>query len=420
MIVFMSTDAFVQKFLNMAALVCDPYFLKMRGRIPLKNVCDTESMTLYVGDCRGDMDQKPQASEPVKSSPLTKIDVERESRMSMSIMLLTQFRAVLVLEWQPSVGPPTPSWIQSYNSPPMAGIGFRKIRNSLPVWQVALASIVSPSHRHPVEVDGTQYQDVSSVGYIDLCAAIYADVCEDPGCEQKPIAVSIGSKNPERSNAKGSNAKYCETHVLAGFALDLHVAMSQWLYEDPHRYYRFKISKNVHHRSSRSIRKIKALRPRIERRISTSNKYISNLLRTSSSRKPMATSTDESNRVASSIYTLTKDDLGGSAIGDRNLRSITKFTEAYLLRDDVQRRMSECAQTLVERRRYCARLDPAQSERKGYRVCYRCVFGDCVEDDVAYEDPDTLSLHLQQRHPHLALSADDFISTLKSCMIVVL
>ena len=358
------------------------------------------------------MDRKPQTSKPVKSSPLTRIDVERKSRMSMSMMLLTQFRAVLVLEWQPSIGPPKPSWIQSYNSPHMAGIGFRKIRNSLPAWQVALASIVSPSHLHPVEIDGTQYQDVSSVGYIDLCAAIYADVCEDPGCEQKPIAVSIGYK--------GSNTKYCETHVLAGFALDLHVAMSKWLYEDPHRYYRFKISKNVHHRSSRSIRKIKALRPRIERRISTSNKYIANLLRRSTSREPMATSTDESNRVASSTYTLIKDDLGGSAIGDRNLRSITKFTEAYLLRDDVQRRMSECAQTLVERRRYCARLDPAQSERKGYRVCYRCVFGDCVEDDVAYEDPDTLSLHLQQKHPHLALSADDFISTLKSGMSVVL
>ena len=365
------------------------------------------------------MDQELQIRVSMKSSPLTEIDVERKSCMSMSIMLLIQTRAVLVLECQPSVGPPTPSWIQSYNSPHMASIGYKKVSNRLPVWQVVLASIASPTHIHPIEIDGGQYQSVESVGHIDLCAAIYAEIYEEYDLVRRPVAVSIGPEGSERSNAKKSSTKNAENHALAGHASSLYVNMSR-LCEELHRYYRFEISKNVHDRSSRSIGKIKALRPRIERRLSTSNKYIANLLRGSSSREPIATSTDKSTRVASSAYPLTKDDLGGSAIGYGKLRSITKITEAYLLRDDVQTMISECAQTLVERRRHRARLNLAQSERNGYRVRYRCVFGDCMEDDVEYADQDTLSSHLQQKHKHLALAADDFISTLKSCMSVVL
>ena len=142
----------------------------------------------------------------------------------------------------------------------MAGKGLKKIPNNLPAWQVALASIVSPNHFHPVKIDGPQYQDVNSVGYIDLCAAICAEICEDTGCWRKLIAVSIGSKNSERSNAKGSRNKYSENPALAASASDRHCGdMSQLLYEDPHRYYRFKTSKDVHDRPGRSIGKSRLL-----------------------------------------------------------------------------------------------------------------------------------------------------------------
>ena len=278
-----------------------------------------------------------------------------------------------MLKCQPFVGRQTPSWIQSYNSPHMASIGFKKIPK-LAVWQVALASIGSPSHIHPIDVDGAQYQDVDSVGYIDTCAAIYAEIREDYGRVRKPVAVSIGPESSERSNAEEGSTK--------------------------HRYYRFEMSENVHEKSSRSIGKIKTFIPRIMRKLSPSNKYLSN------SKERMARWTDKSNIMASSTYKLTKGNLRGSAIGYLDLKYITQSTETYLLREDVQTRISECAQTLVERRRGRAR--PAQLKKKGYRISYQCGFVDCLENDVEYADQDTLSGHMQEVHPHLPLSAVDY------------
>ena len=365
------------------------------------------------------MDQKPQTSVPVKSSPLMKADAERKSRKSTLFILLTQSRAVLVLECQPSVGPPAPSWIQSYNSSHVAGKGFKKILNSLPAWQVALASIVSPSHFHPVEIDGAQYQDVNSVGYVDLCAAIHADV-SDGGYARSSIIVNIGSENFERSIAEKSKTEYFENHTLAGYASNLRAAMPQYYNEELHRYYRFKVPKSVHGRSSRSIGKIKALRQSIERKLPTSIKYIPKVLRGSNSREQVEISNDESNRTASSTDISTKDDLRGSAKGHETLNYITKFTEAYLLRDDVQTRISECAQTLVERCRHRVQENPARWKRECYGIFYQCVYEDCVEDDVEYADRGHLFFHMLQRHPHLALSGDAFDSTANSCMSVML
>ena len=364
------------------------------------------------------MDEIPQTcTEPVKGSPLTSFDVERKSRMSMGSMLLIQFRAVLLLECQPDVGPPTPSWIQSYNSLHIAGVGFKKIRNSLPAWQVALASIVSPSHFHPVEIDGAQYQDVSSVGYIDLCAAVYAEICEDTGCWGKPVAISIGSENSERSNTKRSRTRDKENPAWIACASDRHrQSVSRLLYEDLHRYYRFEIPKNVHDGSSRGIGRTKALRQRIERKLLTSIRYIPDVLRGSDSREEIETSNDESNRKASSTDTFFE----GSTSGSQTLESMNKLTEAYLLRDDVQTSIAECAQTLVEHRRQREQLDPVRWRREYWRVRYQCKFGECEKFEVAYDDPDALSLHLLQRHSYLDLSGDKLASIVRSCGCFVL
>ena len=362
------------------------------------------------------MDQRSQNSVPVKSSPLTKTDVERKSRKSMSFILLIQPRAVLVLESQQSVGPLAPAWIQSYNSPHMAGIGFKKIPNSLPAWQVALASIVSPSHFHPVEIDGAQYHDVNSVGYVDLCAAVYADVSYGRYV-RLPIAVSIGSENPERSNAKRSKIEYFENHTLAGYASNV----SQSYNEELHRYYKFKVPKSVPGRSSRSIGKIKAVRQSIEKKLPTSIKHILKVLRGSNSRQQIEKLNDESNRTASITDISTKDVLGRSAKGHKTLNYITKFTEAYILRDDVQTRISECAQTLVERRRHLAQVNPTRWKRQCYGLRYQCVHGDCVGDDGEYADRDILACHVLRAHQNqVNLFTDNLTSMLNDCMSVVL
>ena len=348
----------------MAALDCNP-LLEMRGMIPLKNFYGTKSRILYIGDCRGNTDQKSQIIVPVKSSPLTKTDVERKSRNSMWFNLLIQSRAVLVLECQPSVGSPAPSWIQSYNSPHTAGIGFEKIPNSLPVWQVALASTMSPIHSHHVEIDGAQYQDVISVGCIDLYTAIYAEICEGDDYMRSPVAVSIGPDESKCSNAGFGN------HLWAGDASYIHAAMPQTSNEEVNRHYRFKLSQTVHGRSSRSIGKLKALRQSMERKLPTTIKYIYGILRGSNSREQVERSNDEYSKSALSIDVSTKDDLGGSAKGHETLNHIAAFTKAYLSRDDVQTNIFECAQTLVERRRHRAQVNPARWKRQCYGLRYQ-------------------------------------------------
>lgn len=359
------------------------------------------------------MDQKSQNTVPVKRSRLTKTDAERESRKSMCFNLLKQSRAVLVLECQRSAGPPAPCWIQSYSSPHMAGIGLRKIPNNLPVWQVALASIKSPSHSHHVEIDGVQDQDVNSVGCIDLYAAIYAEVCEGDDYVRSPVAVSIGPDESKCSYA------YFGNHLWED-ASSIHAAIPQDLHEELHRHYRFDISHPVHGRSSRTIGKTKAFKQSLQRKLPRTIKYIPAALRGSNSREQVEISNDESSRIASSTDVSTKDELRESAKGHETLSYITTFTEAYLLRDDVQTRIFECAQTLVERRRHRVQIDPIRWKRQCYGLRYQCVHGNCVGNNVEYGDRDTLTYHVLHRHRRLSLFADNLASILNDCMSVVL
>ena len=346
----------------------------------------------------------------MKRSPLTKTDVERKYRQATCFDLLIQARAVLVLECQSSVGSPAPSWIQSYKSPHTAGIRLKKISNSLPVWQVAFASITSPIHSHHVEIEGAQYQDVNSVGCIDLYAAIYAEVCEGGGYVGDPVAVSIGPDESKCSYA------YFDNHIWAGYASIVHAAIPN---EELHRRYIFKISQIVHSRSSRSIGKIKALRQSIERKLPTTIKHIPAALRGSDFREQVEISNDESSRTASSTDIPTRDNLGELAMGHKNLSYITKFTKAYLSRADVQARISECAKTLVERRRCRQQLDPGWWDRECYGLRYQCVHGDCAGNDVEYADRFTLIDHLSLRHPD-SLQWRNLTSMVNNCMSVVL
>ena len=358
------------------------------------------------------MDPESHTLVPVKNSPSTKTDVERKSRNSMSIILPIQSRTVLVLEYQPSVGPPTPSWIHSYNSPHMAGIGFKSIPNRLPVWQVALASIASSSHIHPVKVDGTQYQDVSPMGYIYPCATIYPEVYKADGYMQSLMAVSIGPEDYKGSSAKRSRIKYIENHPLAEYALN----PSASLYKSPHVHHRFETSDSVHDRSRKSIGKSKALRSRVERKLSTSKRFVSMVRRDSKSRRQSETSTGKSNSIISSTDTSTPDSLREFGTGHEILESIAKHTEAYLLRDDVQEEIAKSAWALVKSRRDRARYYPAQWERECYGIRYECVYGDCARDDVEYADRDTMRSHLLQEHSFLFLqSPDNFTSVLNKC-----
>lgn len=101
-----------------------------------------------------------------------------------------------------------------------------------------------------------------------------------------------------------------------------------------------------------------------------------------------------------------------AAGGQETLKYMTKLAEAYLLRDDVQVRIFECAQTLVKRR--------SQWVRRDWGVRYQCVYGDCLEDDIELADLDTMSLHLLFNHPHLDLSGNKLTSISKNCVSVVL
>ena len=357
------------------------------------------------------MDRKLQKSVPVKSSPLTKTNVRRKSRKPMCFDLLIQSRAVLVLKYQRSVRILRPYWIQSYRSPHKAGIGLKKISNSYKVWQVALASIMSPSHSRHVDIDGVQKQD-NAQGCIDLYAAIYAEVCEGEGNVRNPVAVSIG---PDETKC---TYEYFQNHLWAGYASYIHANLRHFSIDELRRYYRFRVSQIVHGRSRKSAGKIKGLRASIERKLPTT--YISAALRGSNSEKQVEISNDESSITASSTDISTKDELEGSASEYETLNHITTSTEAYLLRDDIQTRIFECAQTLVERRRHRAQVDPARWKRQCYGLRYQCVHGECVGNNVKYVDRDTLTCHVLHRHRRQLLIVDNVVSILNDCMSVVL
>ena len=330
--------------------------------------------------------------------------------------------AVLTLQRQPPGIRPKPAWIQTYDRPRIAGILLESLPNGLPVWQAALASIAPPSHYNPIEVDGEQCQDICSLGYVDPCAAIYAEVCESDFSEWTSIFVSIGTGKSKRSFAKRINTKNLGDYASPGDASNvLHAAIPRFPYGEPHHYYRFAHSESRDDWLARGIHKSKVLRARIEERLSRSDQDTFEVPRGSDSKKhPIRPRAAESVRKISSMDASIKDSLRESAKGNNTMKSMTKHMEAYLLRDDVQTSIAECAQALVERRRYRAKREPDRWRRDCFGLRFHCLYESCIGDDVEYADRDSMREHLLQRHREmLTQSQESSDEALMKCTVNV-
>ena len=243
---------------------------------------------------------------------------------------------------------------------------LESLPNELPVWQAALASIAPPSHFDPIEVDGEQCQDICTLGYIDPCAAIYREVCWGPYYVGEPVTVSIGPGKSKCSFAKRSNTKNLEDYASPGDSSKvLYAAMPPSPYGKPYHYYRFEHSESWDDWLAGGIDKSKGLRAWIEKKLSRSDQDTFEVPRGSDSRKqPIKPRAAEYTRKILSTDASIKDSLRESVKGNNTFKSMTKHTEAYLLRDDVQNSIAKCAQALVKRRRNRAKQEPDRWRRE--------------------------------------------------------
>ena len=107
---------------------------------------------------------------------------------------------------------------------------------------------------------------------------------------------------------------------------------------------------------------------------------------------------------------------------NKTLDEITRCTENYLRRPDVQEMIEQCAQILVDGRRGRARKDPQRWEKACFGAWYQCNVDRCPRAEKEYENREALRRHLKDKHQFSICDAagrEALDKALDACKIVV-
>lgn len=86
---------------------------------------------------------------------------------------------------------------------------------------------------------------------------------------------------------------------------------------------------------------------------------------------------------------------------NKTLEEITRCTENYLEKEEVQISIKECARILVESRRCRARMDSQRWEKTCFGAWYQCNVEKCPRAEKEYESREALRKHLIDKHRNL-------------------
>lgn len=295
--------------------------------------------------------------------------------------------------------------------------------HDIPIWQVARATSAAPTYFKEVSIEDSRYID-GGFGTNNPCKEIVDEVRKmnnfNDHCIKCVISIGTGLKKHSRMSPY-SKFKMILTANLAKFITYLHfsaqlASQSEGTHEAVQQlqtdlkycfdYERFNVDEGLEDMKldewkarwpltvslGKLIGKIKP-----KRKLSQPNAM------------PLA---DLNNKTSNSKDAAGEDDhVGNSAVDNKNagipkclqdrnktLEKIRAQTAIYLQKEDVHRRISECAVKLVESRRRRIAADEQRWRRACYGTWYQCRFPGCPRGETEYHDERMMHSHLKEKH----------------------
>lgn len=107
---------------------------------------------------------------------------------------------------------------------------------------------------------------------------------------------------------------------------------------------------------------------------------------------------------------------------NNTLDEITRCTERYLAKSEVQKNIDDCAQILVQSRRCRAKMDPQRWEKTCFGAWFQCNVEQCPRGEKEYDNREALRRHLRDKHQFTTSTAaglERLNRTLDACKIMV-
>lgn len=335
-----------------------------------------------------------------------------------------------------------PYLFRTYNNFHSAYHEYRNfgLAHHVPIWQVIRATTASPAFFQPVTIDGLEY---ISGGFVmnNPCAEMYDEVRYMNGNSRDNIILSIGSGNNsiQTRNRKATLFQYM-THLKSIIELYSNSESVHQKMKGTPGYYRFnaeaaftqakvdewhtrgRVRTSIgswigRHRLNYRENETSTQLVKLDDQVSAPNR--GDAIDKTPFRMPNQANAKTPKEAAhrdQEPKTLTiapKDRSPIPTVGENKSNipkwlqpngltkdSIRRQTREYLDQEDVQSKINDIADLLVEKRRRRAGDDLERWEEFCYRTCYQCKAGDCPRAHKEYDSRRALQKHLLDKHNH--------------------
>ncbi len=227
-----------------------------------------------------------------------------------------------------------------------------------PIWQVARATTALPSFFQPTIIDGLKYSS-GTLLETDTSFMMHEEVRKANGGTNHSIILSIGGGASSRQNLESEKVRREMLEVPGYIRLNADNGLDQMEVDEWRA--RGRLRTNIGSLIGRySVAPKNRSTPAIVKHDSNIPKWF----------QPKNLTTE----------------------------SIRKRTREYLDREDVQSKISEIADLLVEKRRDRVRCDPGRWEKFCFQTWYRCVIPGCPRAGKEYGSREALQWHLVDKH----------------------
>ena len=316
------------------------------------------------------------------------------------------------------------------------------LAHDIPIWQVARATSAAPTYFKAAKIDGLEYLDGGFGGTNnpskEICDEVLTMNNRAKGCLNDVVSIGTGK------NQKLSRWRSKKSWMPAGRYINFMNFAKKWASqaETQHNdmirdrrnldfeYFRLNVETGLDEmkldewrargetrtEAGKCVGKLRAnLRAR-------SHKASTTAVTGSCEPEKTANISAEDRSTASSNTLAASDDLVPHWLQPRNktIEYITKQTNEYLQRPEVQKWIQECAEILVEGRRLRALSDPNRWEKTCFDTWYQCTVPKCPRGEKKYESENGMRQHLLDKHRDCFRPDEEALTkALVECKIIV-
>ncbi len=305
------------------------------------------------------------------------------------------------------------------------------LAHDVPIYQVARATSAAPTYFKPPKIGDLEYLD-GGFGANNPCIEIYDEVRRmnnnSESCIQIIVSIGTGRSEIARFGPRGPTRYWNFFNFAKKWASEsesTHIDMMKKLTHSSFKfeYFRLNVDEGL------AAMKLDEWKARSAMRIKLGRCF--GRLR-SVKPSPLAGADDQA-RLSHESDRRERENRNARQNGsdlrvpewfqpkNRTLEEITRCTEKYLARPDVQKRIKECADILVRSRRARAAQDPQRWEKTCFGAWYQCNVEKCPRAEKEYANREALKRHLVSKHGFVDSAAEHerLHKVLNECKIMV-